>query len=320
MPRVREDITNGLARVVSLAGLFSLAGTAVGQLGGSSWWGCELACHFTLYYALALAPATVLHLAPTRFRRAKLGYACAGGLLLNLALLAPLYWPTTEPAPGKSLRVMSLNVLTSNSRYDDVLRLVDNEDPDVLVLMEINQAWATAMAPLAGRYGAVKVDPRSDNFGMALYTRLPVAGMEIIEIAESRTPTIAAELLLSGQGVSVLATHPLPPTSAAYAGSRDRQLAEAAKWAAARSEPTILLGDLNVTRFSPRFRSLLRRSGLNDSAVGHGYRATWYVGRLIGLPIDQVLYSDALAVVDRRIGPGVGSDHRAVIVDFTLRE
>lgn len=305
--------------MLSLAGLFSLVGTAVGQLCGGFWWVCELPCHFTGYYALALGLATVLHLSPSRFRKPRLGAAYAAALALNLVLLAPLYWPAGEPAASEErLRVMCLNVLTSNNRYEDVLRLIEREDPDVLVLIEINDAWARAMAPLAERYGVIKADPRSDNFGMGLYTRLPVEHLEVIEIAESRTPTITAELTVDDERVSILATHPLPPVNTGYARSRDRQLAEAGEWASQQQGPTLLVGDLNVTRFSPQFRSLLRDSGLKDSAAGYGYRATWYVGRLIGIPIDHVLYTDALSVVERRIGPDVGSDHRAVIVDFVL--
>jgi endonuclease/exonuclease/phosphatase (EEP) superfamily protein YafD len=36
------------------------------------------------------------------------------------------------------------------------------------------------------------------------------------------------------------------------------------------------------------------------------------------VPIDHLLHSDTLSVVDRRLGPAMGSDHFPLIVDLQL--
>lgn len=67
------------------------------------------------------------------------------------------------------------------------------------------------------------------------------------------------------------------------------------------------------------FRRLLARSGLIDTLRGRGYQPTW-PGHFVPLwiPLDHCLVSPDLTVLDRRVGPHVGSDHRPVIVDLAF--
>lgn len=85
------------------------------------------------------------------------------------------------------------------------------------------------------------------------------------------------------------------------------------------ASPVLLLGDLNVSPWSPYFRRLLRESGLRDSSQGRGVRPTWPTfNPLMLIPIDHCLYSPGIAIVNRQTGPHVGSDHFPVIVDFVI--
>ncbi|TWT37245.1 Endonuclease/Exonuclease/phosphatase family protein [Posidoniimonas corsicana] len=320
--RVLTDAANGLARVVALAGLFSILLTACGQLLGRLWWPLELPCHFTAYYAAALLIATPLFLLPGPHRRRRLGVAAAVALVLNVWLLSPYLLPAGVPSRDQlTVRVMTLNVLTSNQRHDDVLRLVEQVDPDVLALIEVDRSWMADLAPLFAKFPTAKTLPRSDNFGVALFSKLPTESLEVIELANSEVPSIRATLLFEGQPITVLATHPLPPIGAENARLRNDHLAAIAEWSLSTPGEQVVVGDLNVTPWSPYFRSLLNASRLNDSATGRWLRTTWRVGRnLIGIPIDHALHTDGLKVVDRQIGPDVGSDHRAVIVEFVSQK
>jgi endonuclease/exonuclease/phosphatase (EEP) superfamily protein YafD len=321
VPAILRDIANGSARVVTLAGLFALVLTVCGQLLGTLWWPFELAAHATLYSTLALSAATPLLLCKTRHRRVKLGVLCALALAWNSALLLPLVAPSMVVV-GRSarLRVMTLNVLTRNMRHGDVLQLVESEDPDVLSLIEVNDRWLDAMSPLGERYSTVHSVPRGDNFGMAFYSRLPVDSIETLELCSAQVPSIAATIRTAGRSVTILATHPLPPIGAERAGLRNEQLAAVAEWAREQENPVIVMGDLNVTPWSPYFRSLLRRGKLKDSGYGFGIHSTWRPGStILGIPIDHVLHSPELLVLSRHVGPEVGSDHKAVVVELMAR-
>lgn len=322
MSALARETANGLARAVALAGLFSCALTAVAFFLSRVWWPFELTTHFTWYYAAALAPAVALWLAPSRFRRRRLGAVGAVALAWNLALLAPLYWrPHAPPTRGDAFCVMTLNVHTSNRRYEDVLRLVRSQQPDALLLLEVDRRWTRALAPLAEDYPVVLEASREDNFGLAYYARAADGEPRVLELGGAEVPSVAARVPVGGRVVTVLGTHPLPPIGAENAGLRDEQLADAAAWVAQQEGPALLVGDLNVTPWSPAFWDLLGTSGLVDSARGFGLRSTWFPGaRWLGLPIDHVLHNSALVAANRRIGPDVGSDHRAVLVDFAFAD
>src|SRR5262249_6462450 len=78
----------------------------------------------------------------------------------------------------------------------------------------------------------------------------------------------------------------------------------------------IIIGDLNSTDGSAHFRDLLRVSGLRDSRLGFGRQPSWPTMGFYRIAIDHALVSDDLAVVDRRPGPNVGSDHFPLILDL----
>jgi len=103
----------------------------------------------------------------------------------------------------------------------------------------------------------------------------------------------------------------------AIAQVRDRQLREVGRIAAELPRPLILLGDLNITSWSPHFQDLLESSGLRDSRLGWGIQPTWPANPwLLRIPIDHALVSRDVRVIARRTGPAIYSDHRPIVLDF----
>ena len=84
--------------------------------------------------------------------------------------------------------------------------------------------------------------------------------------------------------------------------------------------PKVLLGDLNVTPWSPYFQDLVEGSGLRDVRVGSGLWTTWPMPlpSFLRIPIDHCLTSDDVAVREFTTVGGTGSDHRAILVDVSV--
>jgi endonuclease/exonuclease/phosphatase (EEP) superfamily protein YafD len=241
--------------------------------------------------------------------------------LTNLAVLSPYLFPQTGSAFAgtRRLRVVTLNVHTANPRHDLVEAFLRHEDPDVIVLTEVDDRWLTQLAPLTNRWPHSVPAPRDDNFGIALFSRHPLRDARAVYLGEAGVPSIEAEVRFESGSVVVVGTHPLPPSGAENSGLRDGQLDQVGEHLAGRSGPRILLGDLNTTPWSPVIRRLLTRSGLKDSLRGRGYQPTWPSHFfLFWIPLDHCLVSDEVAVLARHVGPHVGSDHRPVIVDLGL--
>ena len=82
----------------------------------------------------------------------------------------------------------------------------------------------------------------------------------------------------------------------------------------------MVLGDLNTTPWSARYRALLDDAGLEDTRVGYGLQTSWpsFLPAVLRIPIDHVLVTPDLAAAEREVGPEVGSDHLPVWVELAV--
>ena len=109
---------------------------------------------------------------------------------------------------------MLLNV---NSRLGDaerVRQVVQEADPDILLLEEITSKWVRNLQWLTDSHPHRRVQPREDNFGIGLFSKLPLAEDEIVYIGDAEVPSIVATVETSQGKLRVIATHPVPPFGA----------------------------------------------------------------------------------------------------------
>jgi endonuclease/exonuclease/phosphatase (EEP) superfamily protein YafD len=214
---------------------------------------------------------------------------------------------------------MLINVNTDHGDPVRVGRAILEYDPDVLVLEEVNVRWLEKLAGCLIGYPHSETRPRPDNFGIALYSRLPLRGCEVLEVGGAGIPSIRARIISAAGEFTVIATHPLRPGGAEYTERRNAHLAALPDLVRSCSAPVVLVGDLNTTPWSYHFRRLVRDSGLRDSSRGRGVQPTWPADLWpLRIPLDHCLHSPEIDVVNKEIGPSVGSDHLPVIVDFAL--
>jgi endonuclease/exonuclease/phosphatase (EEP) superfamily protein YafD len=183
--------------------------------------------------------------------------------------------------------------------------------------MEVDGLWLAAIEDALEPFPHRVERPRDDNFGIALYSRLPFRNAGPQELGEAEVPSVVGRLKIGDKTLTVLGTHPLPPTNESGAKLRNDQLRAVAKYLQPSEGPRLVMGDLNTTSWSPHFADMLATAGLQDSRRGFGIQPTWTaLGGLIRLPIDHVLVGPEITVTSRRVGRDIGSDHRPVIVDL----
>lgn len=215
---------------------------------------------------------------------------------------------------------MLLNVNFTRGDAAKVMDFLRQSSPEILVLEEVNESLISQLSELHETHPHSIIEPREDDFGIALFSKLPLVRGEVVAIGSAGVPSIIATVQAGNQTLDLLATHPFPPAGALFSRRRNEQLALLPDWIDA-TKPFLLLGDLNVTPWSPYFHDLLAKTGLRDSSLGRGVQPSWPdFNPLLRIPIDHVLHSPSIAVHDRFIGPVVGSDHFPVIVDFHLPE
>lgn len=287
---------------------------------GARWhWALELTTHFQVQYAIALFIPLVLAL---WLRKKWTAVICAVAFGCVAWQVLPVYLPAEAAGEhGESVRFMLANVHTGNRDYQRLLEFVSAEEPDVIVLLEVDSQWLQGLAELEAEYPQKVLRPRSDNFGLAIYSKLTLEDVETRELADSQVPTVIAKVTIGDDRLTMIATHPLPPVGSLYANSRDQHLVALAQLANGLNvgTPAIVLGDLNTTPWSPRFADLLKSTTLRDSRQGFGIHATWPLAGPLAIPLDHVLVTPNVAVLDRRIGESIGSDHRPVLIDVAIR-
>ena len=121
--------------------------------------------------------------------------------------------------------------------------------------------------------------------------------------------------------LALYAIHPPPPINDELAGARDEKLVYVANKVVAQASTTpIVVGDFNVTPWSPAYTRFVQASGLRALREPWRLNHTWPVTgstAYIGINIDHTFAHPSLALVKREIGPDLGSDHMPVTVTMS---
>lgn len=303
--------------LVSWVTIVTCLGTVTAFLGRLGWL-VELTVHFRAQSCVVLAICAAL----LAIKKRRLARLAAAGALVNAALVGPIYFRVAAPAASpesRAIRLLLSNVDVVNRNYEAVRALVRSTDPDVIVLVEVTKRWLDEVALLKRAYPVALEQGLGGRFGLAVYSRLPMERSDLRILTDVALPIARVRIMLDGQPLTIVAAHPIAPTTPFYAARRNRQLAELGRIVAALDGRVVVIGDLNVTPWSPYFHDLLRAGRLRDSRQGFGVQPSWPVIFLpMLIPIDHCLVSDGIAVRSRRIGPSVGSDHFPVIVEVSM--
>ncbi|HSM45334.1 MAG TPA: endonuclease/exonuclease/phosphatase family protein [Acidimicrobiia bacterium] len=289
-------------------------------LGRWIWW-LDVLANFRAQYVVALA---LLGLVVAMSKWRKTGYAVLGVALVNFVVVLPLYVgsPADAMVDLPSVRVMSFNLLADNESYSEVIDYIDTVSPDLVLLHEASRPWEVAIESAGLDYQMVRA--RSDELIFGTLVLVRGNEVEAVSFGFSSTSPRAVEITFTPDGwpepVSALGVHPLAPTDEERADLRDAQLGFAGQWASSEAGPFVIAGDFNSTPWSWPFRRLLSSADLRNSQIGFGLQPSFSSGTnlLLRVPIDHLVHSPDLEVIDRRLGPDLGSDHFPLLVDLQL--
>jgi endonuclease/exonuclease/phosphatase (EEP) superfamily protein YafD len=299
-------------RIILVMTLLVLLPSWLGLLGG--WhWALDLLAHFRWQY-LGFS-ALVIAWAVWRRRRMVMMLAVAT-FLLNAVLIGRLAWHAginDRVAADFSLRVISFNLLSSNPEKQRVLDYLMASDAEVICLLEFDHKWQAALTPLEAKYPLHIEHPLPNNFGIAVYSRIPWEKAGVLDLGDPGLPSIEVALRRQGRELAIIATHPVPPAGRRNAAWRDGQLARLADHVSQLREPALVVGDLNATPWSSGLR-IATASGLGFRSLQPAWTPTWQAGSVFAIPIDHALGTAPLVITRRMVGPDLGSDHRPLVV------
>ncbi len=282
------------------------------------WWMLEIPAHFRPQIA-AVCGACVLLAALLRERSSA---AVALVLLFaNVLPLTPYLGPKSAAAAdaGPQLKVMTFNLHGDSTDPERLRKYIDDLNPDIVLLTEMPRTAklrAQMLEPWQQRY-PYRIDGGLGGWAndILLLSRWKAENWTIDRGADPTLPVLSARLC-SVPGTPCVTLVGLHATRAFKAGADDRaaQLRITARMAAHSEDQTvILMGDLNLTPWAAAFTKLLQDGKVWDTGTIDFLQATWLMRfPLLGLPIDHVLVSRNVVVLDRKVSPFLGSDHRAL--------
>ncbi|RME06180.1 MAG: endonuclease/exonuclease/phosphatase family protein [Anaerolineae bacterium] len=311
---LRTFLRTLLWAAADLAALGLVALTIAG-FAGKLWWILDLFSHFRVQYLVGLL-GMLLVFGWGKRRGASLVGAAA---LINLLLIAPLHLPPAQPETSSAVYTLwYANVHTENALHTPTRKQIEHYSPDIVALVEPDQRWLDDLH-LSDLYPYRVEIPRPDNFGLALYSRWPIANWEVRDFTGLGLPTLVARLESPGGPLRLVLTHTMPPKGKYAAQLRDAHMTRLAAYIAEQDGAVMLVGDLNATSWTPYFRGWLRASGLRDSRRGFGVQATWPAAFWpLRVPIDHILISPQIAVRQRAVGADIGSDHLPLWLQFDI--
>ncbi|GLW07609.1 endonuclease [Microtetraspora sp. NBRC 13810] len=250
-------------------------------------------------------------------------YATAVALVTTAALglsVLPRAFGSADPATGRPLKVLTLNLLFGRADPGAVLDLVKRLDPDVLSAQELTPGAVERLdeAGLARLMPHRVLEDEWSAAGSGLFSRYPLTPLNgLFQVVGHNMP--AATLALpGGDPVEIVDVHPYPPLGA-----------QVQEWATAldslpgpsRERVRVLAGDFNASLDHAPMRRLLGR-GYVDAAdrAGLGLVPTWPANR--GVPalitIDHVLMDERGGVSRVSVHTVRGTDHRAVFAELRV--
>jgi len=261
-------------------------------------------------------------------------------LIFPVVIFVLLYHPYFIPRPAKSvdeyaaLKVMTYNVLFSNTDYDAIANVVLTHTPDLVALQEVQPAM---MSPLKERlkddYHFVLMGTPNDFGTTAVFSRHPFVDSQVLDLQSDR-PAVIVKTVIRDQDVTFAAVHLLaynlwwtklkdiPATVKERTISQNRQ-AEIVLQEINDDGGIVIIGcDCNSYETSSSYRVL---DGIMENA-SHEVGLNFPFGSLSGARqdvslkhIDYIWYAGD---IDPRraykILDGGGSDHLPVLVIFEM--
>jgi endonuclease/exonuclease/phosphatase (EEP) superfamily protein YafD len=308
----------GIAQFISISVLLL---SAAGYLGRRHKY-LELASHFKLQYLLASLFCLLICVGYQAWGWSAIALSAVA---INLAAIAPWYLarpsPANNPLAGYSLKLMHANVYRANTGHEAFIALVRREEPDVVIIQEVDEVWDGALKGLRKQYPFFESLPRSGGSGMALYSRIAFERTPFVSPEGDVRPGISVNLEIEGAIASLLAVHPRAPIRRGHFLRRNAMLAAAAAHLQNLPAPKICIGDLNTSFWSPYYRCLAQQTGMINARKGFGLLPSWPTFMIFGwamIPIDHCLVSDDVRVVRARTGERIGSDHLPLIVELEI--
>ncbi|WP_068597303.1 endonuclease/exonuclease/phosphatase family protein [Vaginella massiliensis] len=234
--------------------------------------------------------------------------------------LSPFYFGANDKAEEPNFKIGSINIFSQNHKVEEFKNYLEKENFDVILIQELTPAWQKAIDFVRTHYPYHHEEVRENNFGIGLYSKIPLDTIEVKHYIDDQHPSLLATVRVNQKAVQILGVHPVPPIP-----NQQRFLKRNLQFELMRKEIdqlnadyVIFLGDFNCTVFSPNFE-VLKSDRLKDARSGYGLQNSWnaYIP-FFRTNIDHIWVSKNIKVTNFYRGDFIESDHFPIIAELKI--
>ena len=299
---------------------------------GQLWWVFDLASHFRLQYFIVLVVLVLFFVKAKKWKLTGVGLFFG---VANFILISPYIGTIISvPEEGQSkIRILSMNLNHNNSSYKKAKLLIRETQPSVLILQELSSSWENGLGEALTQFPySVKfltlygmdfplpnfLIPKEKLF-IGLYSHLPFERIMIDRPDDFPISYIRGSFKFKEKVFTLFGVHLTSPVGKYRTDLRNKQLASLSEEIQKNKQPTVVVGDFNITPWSPYFEEFIQKTRLRDTRKGRGVYPTWLAQfPPLAIPIDHGLTSNGIKVGSFSLGNSFDSDHLPIILDFTI--
>ena len=309
------SILRSLVRLVLSVGLLGLTVAVVGALARDMNHFTDLAAQAAFQFGLIGLALSAGFLALRIWLESAAALALAGAALLLSYVPSPVSQCTQE---DETIRLVFFNLWVENHETVPTTEFLIGTDADILVLTELSYQFRDHFARLRESYpySTQWLDGRE---WVGILSRYPMNNISERFAVEGSTEHVKAGILETDQGPMVVIgahlTRPWPFNPPEEQLTEARALSEPLK---TTPKPKIIVGDFNAVAWGRIVRIVTEPNGLKALPSA----GTWptFFPRPGRIAIDQALIGAGFACATKKVGPTVGSDHKPIIVEFSLSQ
>ncbi|AFY57649.1 metal-dependent hydrolase [Rivularia sp. PCC 7116] len=249
---------------------------------------------------------------------------------LFIGLYSSFFLPSLSPPVSQNsqtIKAMTFNMLRSNTDYDAIVKMVAENNPDIIGLQEVTpQAAPILIKRFEKKYPYRAFHPVELSHNVGILSRFPIDKLIALPAPPIERGIQVTLRLNNGEPLEAIVAHLIPfyPLNKFYRlaqnwyARRAKEVSYLSNIAKQYDEPVIIMCDCNFTDTSETY-SLMQKA-MNDSfhqagwGFGHTFLGTFFpVGR-----IDYIWHSKNIKTVEAYVGKGGGSDHLPLIAELQL--
>lgn len=222
----------------------------------------------------------------------------------------------------RPLNLLVYNVLQDNTKYQNLVKLIKQRNPDIVFLLETNKEWMDEIREATNEFEYKIEVPLENTYGLLFYSKLPIKYQEINYLISTEIPSIIADIEYNNQIVRLYGLHPTPPVPQENEESteRDAEILLIGKQAKEYGKACIVFGDLNDVAWSRTTRLFLKTSQMLDPRRGRGMFNTFHAHHwFLRWPLDHYFLSSQFRLIEMMREPNIGSDHFPISIQVVLR-